>query len=297
MNSDVEAATPALCRLQLGNELRQLRLAAGLKGSQVVSKLRWSPSKLTRLETGENASVEPDDVAALCDIYQAGTEARERLHGYAVVTCIKRDWWHSREYRPVIGAGLKAFLDLEATATSLQTYESEFVPGLLQTEAYVYAIHQIHQRAREALSAQDMDRMAAVRTTRAEVLSRPDSPLKFTAIVNEAVLRRPVGRPPVMRDQLTHIVEVVESLPNVRVQVMPFRVGAHAGMDGPFVVIHFPERLALKPMIYLENLSDAWVKRSDSDVEQYGDAFSDLQALAPGPQESLSMIKEAIKEH
>jgi transcriptional regulator with XRE-family HTH domain len=297
MNPDVEAATPALCRLQLGTELRQLRLTAGLKGSQVVAKLRWSPSKLTRLETGENAAVEPDDVVALCDIYRADEEARERLHGYAVVTCIKRDWWHSREYRPVIGPGLKAFLDLEATATSLQTYESEFVPGLLQTEAYVHAIHQIHQRAREALSAQDMNRTATVRTTRAEVLSRPDSPLKFTAIINEAVLRRPVGRPPVMRDQLTHIVEVVESLPNVRVQIMPFRVGAHAGMDGPFFVFQFPERLALKPMVYVENLSDAWLKRGDSDVERYRDAFSDLQALAPGPLESLSMIKEAIKEH
>ncbi|MEV6012416.1 helix-turn-helix transcriptional regulator [Streptomyces sp. NPDC051976] len=297
MITDVEAATPALCRLQLGSELRQLRLASGLKGAQVVKKLRWSPSKLTRLETGENSSVEPDDVLALCDIYQADAEARERLHGYAVVTRIKRDWWLSREYRPVVNPGLRAFLDLEATATSLQTYESEFVPGLLQTEAYVRAIHQIHQRAREALSAQDLDRTATVRTTRAAVLSRPDTPLKFTAIINEAVLRRAVGQPPVMRDQLAHIVDVVESRPNVRVQVVPFRVGAHAGMEGSFFLFHFPERLALKPMVYLENLSDAWVKRGDSEVERYRDAFTDLQALAPGPQESLSMIKEAIKEH
>jgi transcriptional regulator with XRE-family HTH domain len=297
MNPDVEAATPALCRLQLGTELRQLRLAAGLKGSQVVTKLRWSPSKLTRLETGENAAVEPDDVVALCDIYRADEEARERLHGYAVVTCIKRDWWHSREYRPVIGPGLKAFLDLEATAATLQTYQSEFVPGLLQTEEYVRAIHQIHQRAREQLTTEDLALMATVRTTRQDVLSRPDSPLKFTAIINEAVLRRPVGEPPVMRNQLQNIIDVVESRPNVRVQILPFRAGAHAAMDGSFIVLQFPERIALKPMVYLENLSDAWVKRRDSDVERYGDALTDLQALAPGPQESLSMIKEAIKEH
>ncbi len=79
MITDVEAATPALCRLQLGSELRQLRLAAGLKGAQVVKKLIWSPSKLTRLETGENSTVEPADVMALCEIYGADPETAARL--------------------------------------------------------------------------------------------------------------------------------------------------------------------------------------------------------------------------
>ena len=68
-------------------------------------------------------------------------------------------------------------------------------------------------------------------------------------------------------------------------------------MEGPFVLFQFPDMLALKPMVYLEGLVDAWVKRGDSDVERYTDAFSDLRALAPGPQESLSLIKEAIKDH
>ena len=90
---------------------------------------------------------------------------------------------------------------------------------------------------------------------------------------------------------------MVESRPNVRVQVVPFRAGVHPGMNGSFVVLQFPEAVALKPMVYLENLADALVKRSDGDVERYADAFSELQALAPGPKESLSMIKEAIKEH
>ncbi|MCM2426578.1 helix-turn-helix domain-containing protein [Streptomyces sp. RKAG337] len=293
MITDVEAATPALCRLQLGSELRQLRLAAGLKGAQVVKKLIWSPSKLTRLETGENSSVETADVMALCEIYGADPETRARLQGYAGVTKTKKDWWLTPEYRPVIRPGFKAYLDLEATAAVLQNYEAEFVPGLLQTEAYVHAIYQ----ADAALSADDIDRLVAIRTTRQEVLHRAKTPLKFTAIINEAVLRRCVGGPTVMREQLTHIVNVTESRPNVRVQIVPFRAGVHSGMSGSFFVLHFPERLALKPMVYMENLTDAVVKRSDGAVERYADAFSELQALAPGPQESLSMIKEAIKEH
>lgn len=294
MITDVEAATPALCRLQLGSELRQLRLTAGLKGSQVVRKLIWSPSKLTRLETGENATVDPADVMALCEIYGVDRETRAILLSYAAVTKTKRDWWATPEFIPVLSPGFKAFLSLEATATAVQTYQAEYVPGLLQTESYVRATH---QRALHDLSAEDIDRMAAVRTARQEVLTRADTPLKYVTIINEAVLRRPVGTPTTMRGQLTHIVQVVESQPNVQIQVVPFRAGAHSGMNGSFVIFQFPELLGLKPMIYLENLSDALVKRGDSDVEQYTDAFSDLRALALGPHESLSMIKEAIKEH
>jgi transcriptional regulator with XRE-family HTH domain len=294
MITDVEAATPALCRLQLANELRQLRLAAGLKGAQVVKRMLWSPSKLTRLETGENWEVHPEDVAGLCDIYGADPQTRARLVAYATVTKTRRDWWLSPEYRPVIGPGFKAFLDLEASASALQNYESEFVPGLLQTGAYVRVIH---QRAHQGLPTEDIDRMVALRTTRQDILSRADSPLKYTAIINEAVLRRQVGSPQIMRDQLAHIVHVVESRPNVRVQVVPFRLGAHAGMNGSFVVLQFPDQLSLRPMVYMENLSEALVRRSERDVERYAEAFTDLQALAPGPQESLILIKEAIKEH
>ena len=294
MITDVEAATPALCRLQLGNELRQLRLAAGLKGAQVVKKLIWSPSKLTRLETGENSAVETADVMALCEIYGVDLETRAVLLSYAAVTKTKRDWWLRPEFSPVISPGFKAFLSLEATATTLQNYEAEFVPGLLQTEAYVRAIY---RGAPVGLTSEEIDRLVAIRTTRQEVLRRPDSPLRYTAIINEAVLRRSVGEPPVMRDQLAHMVEVAESQSNVRVQVVPFRAGVHPGMNGSFVILQFPEKLGLKPMVYLDHLADAWVKRSDSDVDRYAVASSELQALASGPQESLSMIKEAIKEH
>lgn len=294
MITDIESATPALCRLQLGSELRQLRQAAGLNGRQVVRKLLWSSSKLTRLETGDNASVEPSDVIALCEIYGASKEKRAVLQGYAAVTKTRRDWWQSPTYRPVIRPGFKAFLGLEATASALQNYESEFVPGLLQTEAYVRVIH---ERAHQRMSAEEVDSLVAVRMNRQEVLRRECSPLKLTAIINEAVLRRTVGGSKLMRDQLSHIVDVATELPNVRVQVMPFSYGAHSGMNGPFFVLKFPDGATMRSLVYLENMADAWVGRREEDIERYKEAFTDLQALAPGPQESLSLIKRAIKEH
>ncbi|WP_345025818.1 helix-turn-helix transcriptional regulator [Streptomyces sedi] len=271
-----------------------MRLATGLKASQVVRRLLWSPSKLTRLETGENTTVEQTDVMALCEMYGADEETRAHLMGYASVTKTRKDWWQSPEYRPVIRPVFKAFLGLEATASSLHNYEAEFVPGLLQTEAYVRVIH---EHAHQGKSREDVDRLVAVRMARQEVLRRRASPLRLTAIVNEAVLRRRVGDGELMRDQLTCIVETAEALPNVRVQVVPFAAGHHPGMNGRFEVLRFPEGAALKSIVYLENLADGWVSRREPDVERYDEAFTELQALAPGPRDSLNMIKRAIKEH
>ncbi|MGW4028404.1 helix-turn-helix domain-containing protein [Streptomyces sp. NPDC004838] len=294
MITDIESATPALCRLHLGSELRQLRQAAGLRANQVVRRLIWSPSKLTRLETGENASVEPSDVIALCDMYGADAEKRALLVGYAVVTKTKKDWWQSGEYRPAISPTFKAYLGLEATAASMYKYESEFVPGLLQTEDYVRAIYQVSDLGRDA---NEVDRHVAVRMTRQVVLHRAEMPLRFTAVINESVLRRQVGGPSLIRAQLRHIVEVASSLPQVRVQVVPFASGVHEGMNGAFTLLRFRESDALKPIIYLEGQGFAQVVRNGEDVERYEVAFQDLQADALGPKESLSMIKDAIKEH
>ncbi|SFF01391.1 Helix-turn-helix domain-containing protein [Actinacidiphila alni] len=294
MTTDRESASPALCRLQLGSELRQLRLTAGLKGAQVVKKLLWSPSKLTRLETGENTTVEPTDVMALCEIYGADPERRAVLLSYAKVTKTNRDWWLTAEYRSVLKPGFKAFLDLEAAAETTQLCQVGFVPGLLQTEDY---IREIHRRSDLEFTADEINRVVDIRITRQEVLVREESPLRYVSVVDEAVLRRVVGTPQIMRDQLAHIVETVESRPNVKVQVMPFAAGASRVMNGPFCIFRFPERLGLKPLVHIEHLADTWVKRDDADVKRFANAFTDLQAEALGPDESLRVIKEAIKEH
>lgn len=292
MIGDIESAPPALCRLQLGIELRRLRIASGLKATAVAKRLIWSPSKITRLEKGENASVELTDVMALCEMYGADAETKSLLHDYAAVTKTRKDWWQSPQFRPVIRPGLKALLGQEAAATSLHTYEAEFVPGLLQTEEYVRAIH---ESAHAALDGDDVERLVAIRMTRQEVLHRDESPLKLTAIINESVLRRQVGGTEVSKRQLGHIADVA-ALPNVRVQVVPFRLGVHPGMGGPFVILQFAKDTDLRPIVYLENLADAWVTRDDRDVVMYQEAFDELQAVAPSPQESRSMIHKAIKE-
>jgi hypothetical protein len=254
----------------------------------------WSPSKLHRLETADNVAVEVEDVVKLCEMYGADAHVTEKLKGYAKVTKTKKDWWESPEYSPGIRPGFSAFLGLEAVATSLHAYENEFVPGLLQTEAYVRVIH---RRAHQALTPEEIDREVAIRMTRQQALRRATAPLRFAAIINETVLRQAIGGAEVMREQLLHIADVVSTAPNVRVQVVPYKAGSHPGMNGPFTVMHFRDHEVLKPIVYLENLVGAWTARRRKDVERYEEAFEDLQAMALSPVDSLQMIKAAIEEH
>lgn len=289
--TDTQAATPTLCRLQLGSELRQIRIRLGLTSTQVVRKLLWSPSKLTRLETGDNATVEPSDIMALCQVYDVDKPTAEQLKEYAAVTKTKREWWQSAEYRPIVGPGTKAALGLESSAAALHAYNSEYVPGLFQTAEYVRVLH---RHAHRASTDEDIDRMVELRLRRQKIFRR-DPPLKFAVVINEAVLLRQVGGPAVMKAQLARIAEVA-SEPNVRVQVVPFKAGVHRSMNGAFTTFRFPDDLALKPIVHLEHLADHWVLRRNADVELYEDAFNELQALSPGPQESLSMIENAMRE-
>ncbi|TGN72270.1 XRE family transcriptional regulator [Streptomyces bauhiniae] len=292
MSEEAGSAAPALCRLQLAIELRELRDGMGMTAASVAKRLVVSPSKINRLEAAENGIVEPADVMALCDIYEADAEHRDTLVGYATVTKTKKDWWQKRELAPVISPGFKAYLGQEAVAAAVQNYENEFVPGLLQTEAYVRALPLPTQE----LSPAEIDKLVAVRMTRQEALHREDSPLKLTAIINESVLKRRVGNSAVMREQLGHIAELATSLPNVRIQVVPFDLGAHPGMNGAFTHLRFGDRSPFPPIVYLENRADAWVLRKPSDTDRYDETFTDLQAAAPGHTESVSMIHEAIKE-
>ncbi|MFD5899393.1 MULTISPECIES: helix-turn-helix domain-containing protein [unclassified Streptomyces] len=277
--------------MQLGSELRQIRIGRGLTSTQVVKKLLWSPSKLTRLETGDNATVEPSDIMALCQVYGVDGAAAEQLKEYAAVTKTKREWWQSTQFRPIIGPGPRAFLGLESSAAAVHAYNSEYVPGLLQTSEYVRVLH---QHAHGGRTDEDIDLMVDLRLRRQKVLRR-DPPLKFAVVINEAVLLRQVGGPSVMRAQLAQMIEAA-SESNVKLQVVPFKAGVHRSMNGAFSTLRFPDALALKPIVHLEHLADHWVLRRSVDVELYEDAFNELQALSPGPQESLRLIENAMKE-
>jgi hypothetical protein len=129
--------------------------------------------------------------------------------------------------------------------------------------------------------------LVEVRLARQEVL-RTECPLALSAVIDEAVLRRPVGGLGVMADQLRHLSDTAQ-LPHVRLQVLPFDVGAYIGMTGPFIIFSFPNIVDLDVVVLDHLMSSLYLERKE-DVEAYGAAFRTIQTLALAPRHSLDLI-------
>jgi hypothetical protein len=182
------------------------------------------------------------------------------------------------------------YLGLESDAEEIRTYEAELVPGLLQTEAYCRAIY---RAGRLTDTEAEIERRAAARITRQQVLERDEPPLLW-AVLNEAVLHRLVGGPGILRDQLFALVEATQH-PNVVVQILPYSVGAHAGVDGSFVILAFGE-LADPDVVFTESRMSGAIFEAAEQVATYNLAFDHLRASACPPTDSIQMIITAAKE-
>ena len=266
-------------RLRL--ELRRIREEAGLTHSDVARRLEWSPSKVSRIETGQSR-VQTGDVRDLLEIYGITDEATRESLVQLAREARRRGWW--TRYTDVLGSG--TYVGLETEAAGLHTYESMFIPGLLQTEDYARAVIRAGQTRPDP---DTLNRRLGARMARKEILQRPDSP-EIWAVIDESVICRPVGGPEVMRAQLQHLIEV-STRPNatVTLQVLPFTVGAHPGMNGPFVILTFSSPTD-PSMVYLETATDGLYLDEPADVERYTLRFNHLVARALGPDESRTMI-------
>jgi transcriptional regulator with XRE-family HTH domain len=273
---------------RLRYELRQFRERRGLTIEQVseLSEGDWNASTISRWETGDRR-IRPSDLRLLLDIYDVRGEQREVLLTLAR-QARERGWW--RSYSDAVPEWFQVYLGLEAEAASIHEYGSELVPGILQTADYYRAF--MHA-APAAGDEETIERKAAVRLTRQERLTNDDPP-DYWAVLNEAVIRRVVGGAATMRAQLLHIAEMADR-PNVSVQVLPFRTGAHAAMDGSFTVLGFRE--ATDPdVVYLESQAGSLYLEKAPEVERYAAVFSYLIAKALDPDESRALIARAAAE-
>jgi transcriptional regulator with XRE-family HTH domain len=266
---------------RLRHELRRLREEAGLTHSEVARRLEWSASKLSRIESGQSR-VQTGDVRDLLDAYGVSDQPTCEALVQLAREARRRGWW--TRYTDVLGSG--TYVGLEADASALHTYESMFVPGLLQTEEYARAIVRAGQTRPDP---ETLERRLAARMARQEILSRPDPP-EIWAVLDESVISRPVGGPAVMSQQLQHLIEV-SNRPNspLTIQVLPLSVGTHPGMNGPFVILEFHSPTD-PSMVYLETATDGLYIEEPSDVERYTLMFNHLVARAFGPDESRTMI-------
>ncbi|AYN42528.1 XRE family transcriptional regulator [Streptomyces dangxiongensis] len=275
---------PAVRRRKLGAELRRLRTGAGLTSGEAARLVGWHQSKVSRIETGASG-VKPADLRSLLDAYGViDGHLRELLLMLAGARDAggRHRWWHA--YRGELPPTYRDFISLESQACAMRTLETTVVPGLLQTAEYARAVT---RAAVKDLDEDRLDTLVEVRLARQDVL-RADPPLALSAVLDEAVLRREVGGPGVMSRQLQRLMEAA-SLPQVRLQILPFTAGAHIGLTGPFVIFSFPSTSDLDVVVLDQLMSSLYLERKE-DLGAYAEAFKTLQFHALSPEDSLDYI-------
>lgn len=201
---------------------------------------------------------------------------RHRLRTVARET-MTLDWW--RDHHDVVPPSFGAYLSLERAASLIRTYETHFVPALLQTPAYAEAI------ARKEHPGQ-VERRQSLWMRRQQILYRAE-PVKLWAIIDEAALRAPLGRD-LMRDQIRHLIELC-GLPNVSVQVMPDGTAGNAVAGGPVTLLRFPQR-EFPDVVYLEQLTAPLYPLTRADLHHYVKVLSRLAIEAPPPADSVEIL-------
>jgi transcriptional regulator with XRE-family HTH domain len=278
--------SPTARHRRLIGELNRLREAQSLSRADVAEKIGASVTSIYRYETGETRP-QPADVAAMLVVYGVTDPAERDELIQMAKDARKRGWWH--RHRQTLKPGFDSYIGLEAAASILRTYEAQTVPGLLQTERYARAV--IEATAISVVPT-EVDEKVAVRLSRQDLLLRDTDPIQLVVILDEAVLRRQVGGPEVMREQLTHLVQT-SALPNVTIQVLTFEAGAHAGMDGKFNLLSFPEP-ADPDLVYLEMSGSGLMPEDPEEVRRYTLMFGNLAGTALPPEESVTFIRSII---
>ncbi|MBV1853272.1 helix-turn-helix domain-containing protein [Catellatospora tritici] len=275
--------SPTVRRRRLGAELRRRREHAGITLEYVADKLECSQSKISRIETGHN-SVTSRDVRDMLTLYGAPPEDVDELVEIAK-QARQKGWWH-----PYTNVLVGAYVGLEAAASEICAYEQQVVPGLLQSAEYAEAM--LRAACPDWSNDQVMQRVR-VRLKRGSLLTQ-DDPIRFSAVLDESVLSRPVGGDTVMRRQLRLLAEAA-SKPNVTLQVLPFERGAHAGMDGTFTILEFAEA-GDSAVVYAENATGGLFLEKSDDLEKYLLIFEHLRGAALSPSESAALIAQLAEE-
>jgi transcriptional regulator with XRE-family HTH domain len=272
--------TPTGRRRRLGAELRRLREEAGLTIDRVAEALECSPSKVSRIETGQ-VSATPRDVRDILGLYRVD-DARLEAMVQVAREARQRGWWQKFVDVP---DGVPAYVGLEAAATSIDVYMSLIVPALLQTPDYARAVI---AAVRPDLPASEIDRRVELRLRRQELLEQERPPV-MRVLLDDTLLRRPVGGPAVLAAQRRRLLADADR-PAITIQVLEVAAGAHAGMDGPFTIFGFPAP-AERDVVALDSAADALYLEGPEDVARYRRVFELLLPTARSPGDSAAIIR------
>ncbi|GAA2962166.1 MULTISPECIES: helix-turn-helix domain-containing protein [Streptomyces] len=277
---------PTVRRRRLGQELRRLREIKGMTAEEVAERLLVSQSKISRLENGRR-SISQRDVRDLCGVYEVEDHRVVDSLMQMAKDSRQQGWWHAFGDIPY-----SVYIGLETDAESLRVYEPQVVPGLLQTRSYAEAV--ISGALPEAPPS-DIEKRVNVRARRQDRVNSTEQPLRLWAVIDESALRRLVGGNQVMIEQLEHLIEQ-SHLPHVTVQVLPFEMGAHPGINGQYAILEFPDA-ADSSVVYIEGVtSDLYLEKAN-DVQRYSVMYEHLRAQALNVEQTREFISDIAKSY
>ena len=283
MTSPGLSGGPTVLRILLGIQLRRLREGRGISAKAAAQAIRASESKISRIELGRNA-VREVDVADLLKMYGVNDPAeREQLLSLAS-QANRPGWWY--RFNDILPPWFQSYIGLEEAAESIRLYAPQFVPGLLQTEGYAATVLALGD-----IPPGEMDRHVTVRKERQRRFA--DGRLRLWAILDAEVLRRPVGDPGIMREQLVHLLAASKNH-NLILQIIPRGVVGHAAPSG-FSILRFPDP-ELPDIVYVEQLTSALYLDKRPEVDRYLLAMERMSILGTDPRTTRRMIEEILDE-
>ncbi len=281
--------SPEVRRRRLAAELRRLRERAGLKTTEVASRLGWSPAKVSRYELARTG-LKPSDVRLMLAFYGIDGRRQDELLALAFEAS-EKGWWEA--FSDVLADEHISLIGLEDEATDEWSWHLEVIPGLLQTNEYARQVN-FKGYSLTPVPGSQIERSVAVRMKRQELLTR-NPPLKVRAVLDEGVLRRGFGGPEVMRGQLRHLIEMARR-PNISLRVLPFGDDTTITMNS-FDLLRFGAQSGEMPDVaYTEHFRATLYFEGETDTLQYELVFERLWAGALDEAESVRLI-ERIASH
>ena len=275
---------PTVLRILLGTQLRRLRESRGISAQDAARAIRGSESKISRIELGRNA-VREVDIADLLNLYSI-TDAAEREQLLTLASqANQQGWWH--RYQDVLPTWFQSYIGLEESAESIRSFDTQFVPGLLQTEDYALAVIQLG-----AFPQAETDRLVYLRKERQRRFA--SGSLRLWATIDEVALRRPVGSVGLMRAQLEHLLDI-SVRPGLTLQVTPFLTGASYAAPSSFSILSFATD-DLPDVVYIEQLTSAMYLDKRVDVDRYADAMDQIRATSYTPEQTKELIRTMLAD-
>ncbi|MDI3423371.1 helix-turn-helix domain-containing protein [Streptomyces luteolus] len=279
---------PTPRRRRLGAELRRIREALGWTQEEAASRLGYrSFSTVSKIEKGVQG-LKIQQLPHFFEVYEIDdTALREELRNL-VRRAGEADW--TQRYQGVVDDPLADYLSLVEMASSLFVFNPTAIHGLLQTPEYARAVI---EGSRVWKTPEDIDGFVSMRLEHQKNMLERDPALKMWTIFPEGLLRQEVGGRPVMRAQIEHLIDLARTAPNITIQVLPYRAGAHAGMDGPFMLMSFPTG---RDLVCIESSRASLHLNEPETVEIYRTTSDLLKSDALSQKASLPLLTTIAKD-